>query len=234
MPKSTANPTSPKNTGTKMTIIWTAVAPRSEPILTPDSWLLTPSLFRYFMSTRSYVFGLFAVLRFSLLRFLLGLLLFYSGQVGLDGCRQSRVLSWRERLDQTRGYYHQKLVRGLLARVAAEQLSQNRNIAQAFHLVHDVGDAIVDQTGDGEALAIFEDNFRFRYARRNRRNQESLQGNGVGEIQRADFGFHFQVDRAGGSCRGREIKLHAEFLELHGDHRSDSGAAGRGRDSRER
>ena len=42
---------------------------------------------------------------------------------------------------------------------------------------------------------------------------------GIGEIQRADFRLHVQVNQAARQQCGREIQPHAEFLELNRDSR---------------
>src|SRR5262249_6350875 len=113
---------------------------------------------------------------------------------------------------------------------AAEQFSENRNIAETFDLVQYVGDAIVDQSGDGETLAVLENNFGFGNARGNRGDQEALQRYSIGEIQGTHFGLDFEVNAALGSRGGSEIELHAKFLELHGNYGSNAGARRRGCD----
>src|SRR2546430_12349904 len=47
------------------------------------------------------------------------------------------------------------------------------------------------QTGDGEALSIFQHHFRLRLALRQRWDQETLKRDRIGEIERA----HFRRDR---------------------------------------
>src|SRR6266852_4557375 len=163
MPRSTPKPTSPKKTGMKMTRICTAVAPRWD-LRPPPLQAGLDFVLRYFMSTGSYKFGLLSGLGLGFTLALgrrLGFLLAYGWHVWLDGLRQRCRFSGRERFYEARGYYHQQLIRCLFRGIAAEQLAQDRNVAEAFDLVYKIGDAIVDESGDGEALAILEHHLRF-------------------------------------------------------------------------
>ena len=46
-----------------------------------------------------------------------------------------------------------------------EKISQDRDVAQAGNFVPNIGDAIVDQSGDDEALSIFQLEFGLSLAR---------------------------------------------------------------------
>src|SRR5258708_4145894 len=235
---------SPNKTGTRMTSNWTVAAPRflwgrlvtcgrlaigpfGEALqatrrLTIGGRLPTcPTIsarlvirFWFLVPTRSYKFRLLLVLR----PFFLRLLLLHSRQKWLDRIRQLSLFVRREGTDEPRCYHHQQLIVGLGRGSAAEQLPQDWNVAEPFHLVDGLDDAIVDQTRACETLAVFQHHFRFSAPRGQWRNQETLQLHGVGEVQRTDLRPHLQIDGAAGGNGGREITLHTVWVALHRNH----------------
>src|ERR1017187_4966778 len=84
-------------------------------------------------------------------------------------CRQERgrhvgqfgFLFRGQRLDEVRGHHHQQVVGGFLGAAAAEDLAENGQIAQPGNLHQGFDHAVVDQTRDGEALAVLEDDLGF-------------------------------------------------------------------------
>ena len=75
---------------------------------------------------------------------------------------------------------------------------------------------VVHQAGDRERLAVLQFELGLGAARRERRDAEALQDDGVGEVQRADLGPNLQV-HAVADDRRREVQPDAELLELNGD-----------------
>ncbi len=75
-----------------------------------------------------------------------------------------------------------------------------------MHLVGLAGDAVVDQPGDGEALAFSQDHFGLGAALRDGGNQEALQRHGIGVIERAHFGRDLQIDGAGRGHGGGKVQ----------------------------
>src|SRR5579864_2652227 len=157
-----------------MTRRWIAAAPRwaantgrrGRRLRTTGS---APQLFWYLMAAWSYELRfLIILLRGLLLVFLGSLLLAHSRQVRRHRIRESRLLSGSQWRDEARRDYHQQLVGRFLRGMAAEQVAQNRHIAQAFHLVQDLRYTVVDEHGDGETLAILQHHFRFGRPRGNR------------------------------------------------------------------
>src|SRR5258706_16103885 len=106
--------------------------------------------FWFLMPTRSYKFRLLVILG----PFFLGLFLRDSRQKWLDRIRQLSLFVGRQRTDEPRRYHHQQLIVGLGRGSAAEQLSQHWNVAEPFHLVDGLDDAIVYQSRDRETLAV--------------------------------------------------------------------------------
>src|SRR5215472_6041132 len=95
-----------------------------------------------------------------------------------------RFFSGLQRLDKMRRHQHKEFRIGLLGGPAAEQLPQNRDTADARHFIDRFSHSVVDQPGNGKALAIFQDHLSLCTALRKRRDQESLQSNGIGVIER--------------------------------------------------
>src|SRR5260370_34866205 len=139
-----------------------------------------------------------------------------------------------ERFDEVRRDHCQQLICRFLNRSALEEVSEYRNVSQIFHLGEFLGHVVIDQTRNGEALAVLQQNLCFSLALRKRRNQEALQRDRIGEVESADFRRNLQVDRSGrGHGRG-ERELHSEGLELHRNHGRGRSAARRGSKHRER
>src|SRR5207237_704046 len=107
----------------------------------------------------------------------------------------------------------------LLIRAAAEQIPEDRNVADAGDLLHRAVQRVVHQTGNRERLPILQFDFGFRAARRQRRHAEPIERDRVAEIERADLGTDLEVDEIAAKHRRREVQPHAEFLEHDRDGR---------------
>ena len=93
-----------------------------------------------------------------------------------------------------------------------EQLAQNRNVAEARHLGEGLGDLVVQQAGDDEALAAFEFDFGLDLAALVRAgNGDAHDVTAVGVIERADLRRHLHADGAARRNHGQEIEPDAVF-----------------------
>src|SRR5215469_567991 len=139
--------------------------------------------------------------------------------------KRLRVFGSRSRLrgrgnSVHRAEHHQ--LRGTLLRIlAAEKITQNRNISQARQLAVLIGDPVVHQTGNDETLAILDLKLSLRTPRAQRGHGEPGDGQRIGEVQLADLRHHLQMDIAVRHDQRRELQLHAEFAKLNG-HRGKS------------
>src|SRR4030088_1174979 len=107
------------------------------------------------MSTRSYKFGLLSVF-FILLFVLGGLLLGHRWKKSGRHIQHFGFLVGGERAHEARSNYHQQLVSRFARGTAAEQLPEDRNVADAPNLIEHLYDTIVDQTGNSETLAVLQ------------------------------------------------------------------------------
>ncbi len=98
----------------------------------------------------------------------------------------------------------------------AEQGAQDRDIARARDLAQGLGVAVLEQAGDGEALAVAQGDGGGRAADGQGRNAEALQGHAIVRVQLADLRLDLQFDHAIGVEGGREVQLHAELAVFHG------------------
>ena len=104
-----------------------------------------------------------------------------------------------------------------IQRFALKKLSQDRNVANARYFLKLLCYTIVEETGDRKALPVSQIHFGLNAIRRERGNQESLNGERIGEIQRADFRLYLQMDEAIRRKRGSEVKAYTVIFELNGD-----------------
>src|SRR5579864_4989863 len=149
-------------------------------------------------------------------------LLFQRGQVRFLEARDD----WRHALrivrqDHRRDHDHELgpiLLRGL----ALEEQPENRDVANARDLRERLVHLVADQPGDREGLVVLQLQLGFGAARRERRNLEAIQQDGVAEVERADFRPDLEVHAVAVDDR-REVQADAEFLEHHSD---GDGAAG--------
>src|SRR5207253_10230544 len=103
----------------------------------------------------------------------------------------------------------------LLGAFALKEVTQNGDIAQAGHLVHDISHAIVHQSSNHKTLAILQFEFGISATRAQSRNREAGNRQRVGEIEGADFRYNPQMDiPAGHNYRGK-FQSNTEFLELN-------------------
>src|SRR6202035_4831986 len=111
----------------------------------------------FLISTWSYEFRLIWVGRLAALLITFLLLLFlYRRQEYFREIRQLRFLIRRKRFHKMRRDHHQQLVCRFLNGAALEEISENRNVAEIFHLGELFGHVVIDQPCDGETLAILE------------------------------------------------------------------------------
>src|ERR1043165_5166698 len=175
----------PKKTGTISTTSWKLVEPCAFPPRVPAG-RPPPLLLWNLLPTGSYKLRVvgrrrLAVLLFTILAFL--------GRLGHRGQERGRHIGQlgfffrSERPDEVRCDYHQQLVRRFLRAPAAEDLPEDRQIAEPGHLVDGLDHAVIDQPRDREALAVFENHFGLGAPLADRRNHESLQRYRIGEIQ---------------------------------------------------
>src|SRR5258708_1912608 len=121
------------------------------------------------------------------------------------------------RVQNMRRYEHQQFGIRLIDRLGAEQLSQDRDIAEAGHLAQLRGGAAVQQTRYAKRLALLEFDLGFSPPSRNPRHREAGDHQGVGEIQIADFREDVKAKRVVFLNEAGEVQLHAEGLEQNGD-----------------
>ncbi len=98
---------------------------------------------------------------------------------------------------------------------AAEESAEDGDVAQSGDFVGDIGDAIVDQAGDDEALAILEFEFGFSFARAESGDGRTRNGDGIGEVEGTNLRGDVEVDAAVGLNDGRELEADSEFAKLN-------------------
>src|SRR4030095_1617230 len=143
------------------------------------------------------------------------------GQIRLFLARQLSGDANRTGAQNLRRDHHDQLGTAFLRSLAAEQKSENRDIADAGDLLHRRRHAVVQQSGDRERLPIAKLDFRLRAAGGERRNAEAAKLHGIGEVERADLRPYLQVNAIAVDDR-RERKANAVLLEHDGD--ADVGA----------
>src|SRR5271165_4237611 len=104
----------------------------------------------------------------------------------------------------------------LLRALAFEKITQDRNVAQARNLIPDVGDTIVNQAGDHEALSIAQLELGLSLASAQGRDGETRNRKRVGKIQRADLGSNREMNIAVRHDHRGEVELHAKLFERDG------------------
>src|SRR5262249_23995955 len=158
------------------------------------------------------------------------------------GCGGRKALVWRERAHvrvvharqfsretrrvrrQDLGCDHHHQLGLLLPRsLALEEQSENWNVADAGYLLELLSHSIVHQASDRECLLVHQLDFSFSPPRAQRRNPETLQYDGIVEVEGADFGPYLQVDAFANNGR-REVQADPEFLPLNGNRHVPAGA----------
>src|SRR5271163_187919 len=142
-------------------------------------------------------------------------------QIGLRTLRRIRRLGARRNLAH-RAQYHQFRI-ALLIALTLEEIAQDRDIAKERKFVRYVGDAVIHEAGDDEALAVLQFEFGFRFARADGRDRGSGDGDGIREIESADLGRDVQMDVAVRLNHGGEFKADAKLTKLNGDGRDAAG-----------
>lgn len=89
----------------------------------------------------------------------------------------------RKRVNDVRRYDNHEFVLAAIQGLAREQLPENRDVADAWNLLHLFGHPVVHQARDREALAVRQAHIGFDAIGGERRNDETLQRQGVGEIK---------------------------------------------------
>src|ERR1700730_1735958 len=112
------------------------------------------------------------------------LLLLHRQLERFDEIRQLGFLIGAERTYEMWRDHDQQFGGGFLVGMGFEEIAQDRNIAEPDDLIGFPGYAIVDEAGDREAFALLQDDFCFSAPLRDRGDEEALQGNGVGVIER--------------------------------------------------
>src|SRR5438477_1151492 len=112
---------------------------------------------------------------------------------------------------------NEQFVFALIDVAALKQLAQDGDVADAGNFLKLFGYAIIQQPGDGETLPIGELHLGFDAIRGDCRDDETLQSEGIGEIQRADLGLNLQMDLPVWGQGGSEIQTDAKLFELNGD-----------------
>jgi len=113
------------------------------------------------------------------------------------------------------GAEHHEFGIALLEALTLEKSAQDRNVAQARNLVPNVGDTIIDQTGDHEALSIAQLELSLGLARAQSWDSEARNSQRVGKIESADLGRDVQMDVAVRLNHGGEFKANAKFTKLN-------------------
>ncbi len=133
--------------------------------------------------------------------------------IGLD-----KLVCWHrlfrcvERFDQMGSDDNDKFRTVFLELVASEEGPQNRNVAEQRDFLYVFAHLVVEQTCDGEALAVGHfDNGRYP-ARCQRRNQVALQLHGITEVKLGNFRRDLHVDPAAAQDSGRELQRHTVWL----------------------
>src|SRR4029077_12225085 len=100
----------------------------------------------------------------------------------------------------------------LLRALAPEEITQDWNVPQAGNLVPNIGDAIVDQTGNHKTLSIPQLEFSLRLARAQGGHGKAGNRKRVCEIQRADFRGDRKVNVAVRHDHRGELELNAKLF----------------------
>src|SRR5437899_10474757 len=100
------------------------------------------------------------------------------------------------RRDLACGHQDHELVVGLIQVLALEECPKDGNVTQAGNLGAGIGETVVHQSGDHEALAIFDLEFGLGAPGAERRYHKAGDGEAVGKVERADLGIHPQMDVA--------------------------------------
>src|SRR5580700_9652979 len=115
------------------------------------------------------------------------------------------------------GAEHHEFGIALLDALTLEKITQDRNVAQARNFVPNVGDTIIDQTGDHEALSVAQLELGLSLARAQSRDSEARNSQSVGKIESADFGGDDEVNIAVGHDHRGELEPDAKLLEGDGN-----------------
>src|SRR5580658_2580477 len=135
-----------------------------------------------------------------------------------ESARELQTRQWRtgrNRRHYSRCNQHQELCFCPVLRLALEEVPQQRNAAQYGHLVVDVGDAIIYEPRDREALPVAQLHVGIHAARGNRGNEETGNRDGVGVVECADFRPDFEMNGAVVGEIRRKFEADAELLELN-------------------
>ena len=130
-----------------------------------------------------------------------------------------------QRIHQGGGYDDRQFRNALGDVLGLEELAQDGNVADAGNLGKLIGGAVVEQTGDGEALAALQLDLGLGAAGGDGRNRVSGDVDFVGVVESADFGGDLEVDGAVGEDGGGKVQLDAVGAELNGDRGESAGAA---------
>ena len=124
------------------------------------------------------------------------------------GQRRNRV----GRVQDVRCYQDQQLGPLLPLAPALEERPQDRDVAEDGDLVDRLFDAAVEQAADGQRLAVGQLDLRVHPPSPEARNQESGNGQAVGEVQRRHLWRHAQPDVAGIGDGRNEVQPNPELL----------------------
>src|SRR5882762_1916306 len=112
----------------------------------------------------------------------------------------------------------------LLNGLALEKIAQNRNIPEPWNLAGDVGDPVVQQARDHEALAVLQFEFCIRFPCTNRWNSCPRDRYSVGEVQGTHLRHDPQMNVSIGLNHRSELETNTKLAELN-CHRRKSLAA---------
>ena len=105
----------------------------------------------------------------------------------------------------------------LLRALALEEITEDRDIAQSWHLVAKICDPVIHEAGNDEALAILQFEFSVRLACADSGYGGSGNRDRIREVQCAHFGYDMQVDVAVWLNHGGELQSHAKLTKLDCD-----------------
>src|ERR1035438_2933163 len=111
----------------------------------------------------------------------------------------------------------------LLSALASEEIAEDGNVTKPRNFVHDVGDAVIHEAGDDEALAILQLEFGVGLAGAEGRDGGAGDRNCIGEVERAHLRHNVEVNVAIGLNDRSKFQAYAELTKLDGD----GGEAGR-------
>src|SRR5579885_2845744 len=135
----------------------------------------------------------------------------------LDRVRHlGRGRSGRNRLDALRRDQHHQFGVVSRQRPALRNLPQQRDIRQSGNLAQGVGDPVIQQAGDDEALAVFEFDFCLGAAGSQSRDIKTLKDQAVAVVERTDLRGDLQADGSAGGEGLPEVDAHDELTELDG------------------